>query len=198
MILSDKEVLSAKAKGDIVIEPFDDGSLGPNSYDVHLGDTLLTYAAVSGNFFQRLGRMITGRPRILDAAMPNDVREHKIPRGGFVLKPNVLYLASSVEYTATQKYVPFLDGKSSIGRLGMWIHCTAGRGDVGFANHWTMEIVVVHPLRVYAGMPVGQLIYFLTGEVLKDYATKGGTYNDRDPHPQPSRLWRKATQWSGK
>lgn len=195
MILSDKQLKAATYDGDIKIEPFDDNSLGSNSYDVHLNDTLLTYAAVDGRWWQKLGRFLTGKPRVLDAKKDNEVRVHKIGKNGFVLRPHVLYLASTVEYTETRKYVPFLDGKSSIGRLGMWIHCTAGRGDVGFMNHWTMEIVVVHPLRVYAGMPVGQLIYFMTGLVDRDYSTKGGNYNDRDSMPQPSRLWKKAHTW---
>jgi dCTP deaminase len=111
---------------------------------------------------------------------------------GFLLKPGQLYLASTKEYTRTEKYVPFLDGKSSIGRLGITIHCTAGRGDVGFAGHWTMEIHVVQPVMVYAGMPIGQLIYFETGPVDVSYDEKpGAKYHDgRNPDPQPSRMFR--------
>ena len=73
---------------------------------------------------------------------------------------------STLEYTETRRFVPFLEGKSSVGRLGIDIHATAGKGDVGFCNHWTLEISVSQPVRVYAGMPIGQLIYFLVeGEV---------------------------------
>jgi dCTP deaminase len=76
-----------------------------------------------------------------------------------VLVPGELYLGVTVEYTETHRHVPFLEGKSSGGRLGLSIHATAGKGDVGFCGHWTLEITVARPLRVYARMPIGQLIY---------------------------------------
>ena len=89
---------------------------------------------------------------------------------------------STLEYTETRQYVPFLEGKSSVGRLGIDIHATAGRG-WGFCNHWTLEISVCQPVRVYAGMPIGQLIYFkVDGNVEVDYASKSSAkYNQRTP-----------------
>ncbi len=163
------------AYGDIVIEPFDPKALGNNSYDVHLGSVLKTYV----------------HSRLLDCKREHETISHLIPYDGYVLHPNELYLASTVEYTESHKHVPFLDGKSSIGRLGIFIHCTAGRGDVGFCNHWTLEIVVVRPIRVYAGMPIGQLIYFETGPVEQDYSNKvGAKYNGRNHEPMPSQMWR--------
>jgi dCTP deaminase len=190
MILSDSSILKAIDAGDIVIDPFDRMALGGNSYDVHLGPTLVTYA----RRFNLTHRNHYGDREALplDAMhMDRATDEHAIEAGGFVLEPSRLYLASTVEYTETHKHVPYLDGKSSIGRLGISIHETAGRGDVGFCGHWTLEIVVVQPIRVYAGMPIGQLTFHeVTGEILQPYKGKtgGAGYGGRDPKPQPSRL----------
>ncbi|MNL38424.1 Deoxycytidine triphosphate deaminase [compost metagenome] len=88
--------------------------------------------------------------------------------------------------------MPFLEGKSSVGRLGIDIHATAGKGDVGFCNYWTLEISVKQPVRVYTGMPVGQLIYFeIKGDVLTPYNVKGSAkYNDKQPIPVESMMWK--------
>ncbi len=88
------------------------------------------------------------------------IDEFEIPEEGFVLEPNTLYLGVTAEYTESHAHVPFLEGKSSTGRLGIDIHATAGKGDVGFCNAWTLEISCIQPVRIYAGMPIGQLIYF--------------------------------------
>ena len=143
MILSDRRILEEIQKGNIVIDPFDREALGSNSYDVHLGPYLATYSE-----------------RILDAKAHNQVQEILIPESGYILQPNTLYLGVTEEYTETHAQVPFLEGKSSIGRLGIHIHATAGKGDVGFCNTWTLEITVAQAVRVYSGMPIGQLIYF--------------------------------------
>jgi len=175
MILSDSEILAAVERGDIVIDPYDRECLGTNSYDVHLSRHLATY-----------------RNRVLDAKGHNEIEHFKIPPGGFVLEPQINYLGSTLEYTETHHTVPFLEGKSSVGRLGIDIHATAGKGDVGFCNHWTLEISVKQPVRVYQGMPIGQLIYFcVEGEVLTPYnAKKSAKYNQRTPLPVESMMWR--------
>lgn len=174
MILSDTDIAAAIAASEIVIEPFDLKALGSNSYDVHLSPYVRIYEAGT-----------------LDAMVDNPVLDREIGPGGYVLQPGQLYLMSTVEYTRCSKHVPFLDGKSSIGRLGITIHCTAGRGDVGFRGHWTLEVHVVRPVRVYAGMPIGQLIFFETGAVEMPYDEKpNAKYNNRDRWPQTSRMWK--------
>ncbi len=175
MILSDKRILEEMDKGSIVIEPFRMECLGTNSYDVHLGKYLATY-----------------RDRVLDAKMHNEIDHFEIPRGGYVLQSDTLYLGVTLEYTETHKHVPFLEGKSSTGRLGIDIHATAGKGDVGFCNTWTLEISVAQPVRVYAGMPIGQLIYFaVEGEVRTLYNTKGDAkYNRKTTRPVESMMWK--------
>ncbi len=175
MILSDQEILNHIEKGSILIEPFDKNSLGSNSYDVHLGKTLAVY-----------------NDAVLDAKQHNTIRLFEIPAEGFVLEPNQLYLGVTEEYTETHEHVPFLEGKSSVGRLGIDIHATAGKGDVGFCNFWTLEISVKVPVRVYAGMPIGQLIYFqVQGTILTSYKNKTtAKYNDRMNIPVESMMWR--------
>ena len=175
MILTDKQILDCIDDGSIVIEPFDNNRLGSNSYDVHLGKTLATYV-----------------DDVLDAKNHNKIESFEIPEEGFVLMPDTLYLGVTKEYTETHKHVPFLEGKSSVGRLGIDIHATAGKGDVGFCNFWTLEISVKMPVRVYAGMPIGQLIYFeVQGEVINPYNKKSSAkYNERTPMPVESMMWK--------
>jgi dCTP deaminase len=104
----------------------------------------------------------------------------------------MLYLGVTKEYTETHSHVPFLEGKSSIGRLGIDIHATAGKGDVGFCNTCTLEISVRHPVKIYAGMPIGQLIYFeIAGDVEIAYSKKrGAKYNKRTVKPVESMMWK--------
>ncbi len=175
MILSDKKILEAIESGDIVIQPYDRACLGTNSYDVHLGKWLANY-----------------RDAVLDARQHNQIDCFEIPEEGFVLMPGVLYLGVTHEYTETHHAVPFLEGKSSVGRLGIDIHATAGKGDVGFCNHWTLEISVTQPVRVYAGMPIGQLIYFMVeGDIERFYNKKtDAKYNARTDKPVESMMWR--------
>lgn len=175
MILSDTEILHAIELGQIVIDPFLPSALGTNSYDVHLGNSLAIY-----------------EDPILDAKKHNRVRYVDIPEEGYVLEPNVLYLGITKEYTETHAHVPFLEGKSSVGRLGIDIHATAGKGDVGFCNHWTLEISAKMPVRVYAGMPIGQLIYFeVSGSIQTVYANKhSAKYNQKSPLPMESMMYR--------
>jgi dCTP deaminase len=189
VILSDTEILAAMERGDIKIEPFDIAQLGGNSYDVRLGPVLRVYDVESTNNIRS-----TSGDWSLDCAKEIRTVDLTIPSDGMVLVPNTLYLASTLEYTETHRHVPYLDGKSGVGRMGIFVHATAGRGDVGFAGVFTLEISVVQSVRVYSGMPIGQLTYHVVhGEVERRYQTKAGaSYLDgRDPMPQPSRLWRK-------
>ncbi len=194
MILTDGAILEEMKQGNIVIEPFDRNCLGSNSYDVHLGKTLATYMhLIKCN--RAVGKSTDIKPlefHPLDAKSENQVEYFDIPEKGYVLSPGQLYLGVTQEYTETRKFVPWLDGKSSIGRLGIRIHATAGRGDIGFCNHWTLEIDVVTPVRIYAGMPIGQLTYFEAfGKVLESYDKKASAkYRQRCDKPVPSYMWR--------
>jgi len=175
MILSDNSILSAIKSGNIVIDPFRKDCLGTNSYDVHLGKELATY-----------------KDEVLDARKHNHTEPQSIPKEGILLTSGRTYLGITEEYTETHRHVPFLEGKSSVGRLGIDIHATAGKGDVGFCNHWTLEISVHQPVRIYAGMPIGQLIYFeVSGEVEITYDQKASAkYGSRSSHPIESMMWK--------
>ena len=83
----------------------------------------------------------------------------KIPEGGLILSPDVGYLGSTVEYTETRNLLPYIDGKSSVGRNFILNHHTAGRGDDGFCGEWTLEIRVLYPTVVYPYMRIGQIYY---------------------------------------
>ena len=175
MILTDSKILEEIKSGSIVISPFDRDSLGSNSYDVHLGKHLGIYTS-----------------DVLDAKKHNSIEMFEIPEEGYVLKPDQFYLGVTAEYTETHGHVPFLEGKSSIGRLGIDIHATAGKGDVGFCNTWTLEISVKKPVRVYKGMPIGQLIYFeVSGDLAVPYNSKGNAkYVERVDVPVESMMYK--------
>lgn len=175
MILSDSLILHEIEKGTIKISPFSVDCLGSNSYDVHLGAHLATYT-----------------DKEIDAKKHNTITHFTIPEEGFVLQPGEFYLGVTLEYTETHAHVPFLEGKSSTGRLGIDIHATAGKGDVGFCGHWTLEISVKLPVRVYAGMPIGQLIYFpVLGEINTKYNDKkNAKYSGQPNRPVESMMWK--------
>ncbi len=175
MILSDTKILQLVETGAIVISPFDRSCLGTNSYDVHLSRYMAVY-----------------KDRVLDARKHNEVEELVIGPEGLLLEPSKIYLGVTEEYTETHTAVPFLEGKSSVGRLGIDIHATAGKGDVGFCNYWTLEISCIQPVRVYSGMPIGQLIYFsVEGDIERYYNKKSSAkYNKRTDRPVESMMWK--------
>jgi len=91
-----------------------------------------------------------------------------IPDEGLLLEPGKLYLGRTNEFTRTENLVPMLEGRSSIGRLGLYVHVTAGFGDVGFAGFWTLEMHCVHPIRVYANVEICQIFYHdILGKVVR-------------------------------
>jgi dCTP deaminase len=163
MILSGQEI-HARLGGDVKIDPFNPASLNPNSYNLTLHDELIVYEEV-----------------VLDMAKANRVRRIAIPPEGIVLSPNQLYLGRTVERTETHNLVPQIEGRSSVGRLGLFVHVTAGFGDVGFAGYWTLEMFAVQPVRIYAGVPICQIIYHeITGK-FDEYDSK--YQHNRDIQP---------------
>jgi dCTP deaminase len=141
MILSGREIKNRMGK-DILIEPFDEKLVNPNSYNLRLHSDLLVY-----------------ENEVLDMKKENKVKKLVIPENGLVLEPRKLYLGRTVEYTKTDRYVPMLEGRSSIGRLGLFIHVTAGFGDVGFSGYWTLEIFCILPIKVYPNVQICQIYY---------------------------------------
>lgn len=168
--LSGQIICDAVKSGAIIIDPFDPERVGPNSYDLTLGSQIKSY-----NLFHQSPYSSTNiRP--LDVKTDNPIVEKEIGDSGFVLQPNTLYLAHTNEVAGSKHYVPCIEGRSSMARLGIQVHLTAGFGDVGFVGQWTLEILVVHPVRVYVGTRICQ-IYFdtLIGQIDKLYE---GKYNN--------------------
>lgn len=116
MILTGKEIERCVGTGEIVIEPFDPQCCNPNSYNFHLGQTLLVYE----------------NTECLETRHANPTREIIIPPEGIVLQPGRLYLGYTVEKMGSSKYAPVMAARSSLGRLGLFIFLNSGLGDIGF------------------------------------------------------------------
>ena len=169
MILSGDEIASHLGEN-IVIDPFDPDRLNPNSYNLTLHDELLVYEEV-----------------VLDMRKPNRTRTIKIPEDGLVLNPNHLYLARTVERTETHNLVPMIEGRSSVARLGLFVHVTAGFGDVGFCGYWTLEMLATQPIRIYPGIQICQIFYHQIVGNIQNYQSEKYQHNDGI---QPSLLYR--------
>ncbi len=169
MILSGKEI-KRRVGSDISIEPFNENQVGPNSYNLRLHRELLVYTEP-----------------ILDMKKRNNVASVIIPQDGLVLQPGQLYLGRTIEYTKTDALVPMLEGRSSIGRLGLFIHITAGFGDVGFSGYWTLEISCIHPVRIYPGTEICQIFYHV---IEGDYERYHSDKYQNNRGIQPSLLYK--------
>jgi dCTP deaminase len=169
MVLSGHEIRRQLGQN-IVIDPFDETRLNPNSYTLTLHDELLVYEEV-----------------VLDMRRPNRVRRIAIPPEGLVLQPHQLYLGRTCERTETRNCVPMIEGRSSIGRLGLFVHVTAGFGDVGFCGYWTLEMFAVQPVRIYAGVAICQIFYHDIRGTFTEYASDKYQHNH---DIQPSLLFK--------
>ncbi|MDA0309403.1 MAG: dCTP deaminase [Bacteroidetes bacterium] len=169
MILSGNEILARQGK-DIVIEPFDPSRINPNSYNLSLHQDLLVYDRAE-----------------LDMKRENTASPLQIPEEGLLLQTGKLYLGRTVEYTETQGLVPMLEGRSSIGRLGLFVHITAGFGDVGFKGFWTLEMFCVQPIRIYAGVQICQIFYH---SIEGSYSTYSSGKYQNNTGVQPSLLFK--------
>lgn len=142
-MLTGSEICNQVELGNIRISGFDKSKINPNSYNLTLNNTLLTY-----------------KDEVIDFKKNNPTKRIIIPKEGLVLRPNTLYLGKTNERCFTNKFIPMLNGRSSIGRLGICIHITAGFGDIGFDGTWTLEITAAHPVRIYPDIEICQICYF--------------------------------------
>jgi len=143
VILTGNEIEEECALGRIVIDPFDTSHVNPNSYNFCLGETLRVYTSFP-----------------LDPKTVNAYSEVHIGPEGFVLQPNRLYLGSTIEVMGSAYYAPTFAARSSVARLGLFINLSASLGDIGFIGQWTLQLFTIHPLRVYAGMRIGQIMWW--------------------------------------
>jgi dCTP deaminase len=154
MILSGINIENERTRGNIIIEPWNPSRLNPNSYNLSLSDELMHY-----------------RDTELDMKRKPDPVRLTIPAEGIVLQPGKLYLGRTDEFTETHGFVPMIEGRSSVGRLGMFVHITAGFGDVGFSGFWTLEMMVLQPTRIYAGVEICQIFYHAISENHREYSS---------------------------
>ncbi len=144
MILTGSEIRKQVKSGTIVIDPFNLDSLNPNSYNYRLGEY---YAVLS-------------TADVVDSSRPPILEMQHIPAEGLVLLPNALYLCSTLEVIGSVDYVTRLIGKSSLGRLGLYLQISADLGHQGSIHQWTLELRCVRPLKIYAGMVIGQVTFW--------------------------------------
>lgn len=161
MILTGPAIKTAVKNGRVVLEPFDAANLNPNSYNYHLGDTLL----IPG----------TGKQRS---------RKVRLHANGFVLEPGHIYLGTTQETIGSDYFVTLLLGRSSVGRLGIFLNVTADLGHIGSSSRWTLELTVVQPVRIYPQMKIGQVSFWMTDH-RTTHRYKGRYRNDT--HPVPNR-----------
>lgn len=178
MILSGLKIKEEYENGNIEISDFQESRLNPNSYNLTLHDELLVY-----------------EDDVLDMKKPLPTECLKITPEGITLQPGIVYLGRTRERTHTDRYVPMLEGRSSIGRLGISVHVTAGFGDVGFDGYWTLEITVTQPTIIYPDIEICQIYYHTIQGSYELY--KSGKYQNNSGI-QPSLIYKdfeKLTQY---
>lgn len=184
MILSGLKIAEEVKAGRIYISDFDEKRLNPNSYNLRLADELLVYET---DHLDAYGNMVFTRNGVLDMKKDNPYHSVKILENGFFIRPGRIYLGRTMERTRTDCYVPMLEGRSSVGRLGIFIHATAGFGDVGFDGYWTLELSCVQPVRIYPGVEICQIYYHTIDGEYEPYTH--GKYQG-NTGVQPSMLWK--------
>ncbi|MFI6324806.1 dCTP deaminase domain-containing protein [Nonomuraea sp. NPDC050556] len=160
MILTGSEIAAELAAGRIVIDPFTPELVNPNSVNYRLGSSLRVH-----------------RSRVIDPLTDHPTEEIVIPKEGIVLRPGRVYLGTTVERIGSGRYVPSLIGRSSLGRLGVFLQVSADLGNLGAVHRWTLELVVVQPIRLYAGMVVGQVSFWMPTGPIDAYQGHFGNFS---------------------
>jgi len=164
MILTGQKIIEKVQAGEIIIDPFRPEQINPNSYDFRIGNTLKVYRDV-----------------IIDPKKENLTETIEISPQGYLLKPSILYLGHTEEVMGSDSYVPIIRGRSSIGRLGVFIHITADLIDIGSINQWTLQIHCVQPTLLYPGMRIGQVTFWTVQGSIAPY--QGKYQGSRGPTP---------------
>jgi dCTP deaminase len=179
-MLTYNKILQEVDNGNITIDEFDIKRLNPNSYNLRLDNHMKVYNPDS----------------VLDMKNSKSLDNYNeiiIPEEGLLLEPGHLYIASTIERTHTDKYIPCISGRSSIGRLGINVHVTAGFGDIGFDGRWTLEIFVVTPVIIYPDIEICQIYFFepvmADGKTDSENILYSGKYNNQYL-PQTSKMYK--------
>jgi dCTP deaminase len=171
MILSDATITKAVKKGDLGISEFSEMQLNPHSYNLRLSKYYREFSDYSFDF---------GKD---NQAKYSELKV--MPVGGLILSPEKLYLMSTVEEINLVKYVGEVSGRSSVGRAGLLVHCTAGFIDYGFRGHITLEVGIIgtHYVKVYPNMEICQIKFYKADKPNTAYS---GRYQGQG-HSEPSR-----------
>lgn len=190
MILSGRAIQDQIQAERINITPFDASQLNPNSYNLTLGPALGVYTEPGWDPGRHFSPTMSFPMVSLDCRREPSMFQFEIPEAGMVLYPGKLYLGATVEMAGTDYYVPMIEGRSSLARLGLSIHQTGGFGDVGFHGQWTLEFTCVEPIRIYAGMQIAQVQFW---EITGPITLYNGKYTGQRG-PIPSRLHKEMTR----
>lgn len=158
MILTAAEIQNRMRSDDIVVDPFDPHCLNPNSYNLALAPDAI--------FFGK-------QHPPLDMKEPARGKEIVLLEDGYLLKPGELLLGGTVEWTASHNLVPKIEGRSSLARMGLSVHITAGYGDIGYCGKWTLEMTCVLPIKIYPFVKICQIEWMVpVGEITQTYHGK--------------------------
>jgi len=201
MILTGNEILRQIEQGRIIVDPFDPKRINPASLDLTLGDKVAVYedftlcdaadhCIAQGKPYDGSNLMVKGVSRAYDTKVPSKLRHFAIdPAFGWVVTPGIGYLMHTAERIETDHYVPVLDGKSSVGRLFIKVHETAGYGDPGFNGQFTLEVTAsTFPVRLYPGMRICQIRFHRVDGELRSYKDSGHYKGEAAMGPIGSRI----------
>jgi len=175
-ILSGNAIRDALKSGALSLDPFVDEHINPASYDMTLGPQGAVY-----------------HDDILDPTRPNPTNTFEWG-SGFILEPGRLYLGHTAERVSAGTYVAVVDGKSSLGRLGIGVHMTAGFIDPGYSGQVTLEISCVQRVKLRAGMRIAQIRFHkMVGEGPM-YQETGRYVGENAEGAVPSLFWKGHTR----
>jgi dCTP deaminase len=185
-LLSDRDILKYVETERLAIDPYDEAMVQPSSVDVRLDDKFIV-------FDNHLYSVID--PAVEQEGLTREVHAED----HFILHPGEFVLASTYESVGLPDFLAArMEGKSSLGRLGLLTHATAGFIDPGFSGHVTLELsnVANLPIVLYPGMKIGQLCFFeMSTSVINEYGSRAaGSHYQGQRGPTPSRSWQKFQQ----
>lgn len=140
MILTGKEIIKAVERGDITLSDFDKNQVNPNSYNYRLGNVIKVFKEFDGE--------------------KSVFQETIIPETGYLLEARKMYLGHTKEIIGSKRYAMSLIGRSSVGRLGLFLQVSADLGHTTSEHQWTLELVAAKPIIIYPNMKIGQVTFW--------------------------------------
>lgn len=162
MILTGHQIQQSVKNGTIDLSPFNLSNLNPNSYNFRLDSKIKKFSHTNNN--------------------KHNFIEEEISDKGYILEPGTMYLANTKEVIGSNKFAMSLIGRSSVARLGLFIQVCADLGHTTSSHKWTLEMVSTRRIKVYDGMIIGQVSFWVNKGVFSPYQGKYAKIN----HPQES------------